>query len=70
MVIPIASLKPFFPPPSCVRVSLVFFFLFPVFIGVLLIYNVVLVSGIPYSESVIYVHVYPLFFRFFSHISH
>ena len=36
------------------------------FIGVQLIYNVVLVSAVQQSESVIYI--YPLFFRFFSHI--
>ena len=32
-------------------------------------YNVVLVS-IQQSESVIYIYIYPLFFRLFSHISY
>ena len=34
-----------------------------------MIYNVVLVSGVQQSESVIYVHISTLF-RFFSHIGH
>ena len=37
------------------------------FIGVELIYNVVLLYAVQQSESV---HIYPLFFRFFSHIGH
>ena len=36
------------------------------FIAVLLIFIVVLVSGIQQSESAVYMHIYPLFLRFFS----
>ena len=39
-----------------------------IFIGVQLIHNVVLVSGVPQNKSVIYIHVYS--FRFFSLIGH
>ena len=40
-------------------------------IGVWLIDNVVLVSGVQQSESInLYIRVYPLFFRFFSHVGH
>ena len=35
-----------------------------------MIYNVVLVSGGQQSESVMQIHIFMLFFRFFSHISH
>ena len=38
-----------------------FFSLFKIFIGVELIYNVVLVSGAKQSESVIHIHVSTLF---------
>ena len=31
---------------------------------------VVLVTGAQQSDSVIYIYIYPLFFRFFSHIGH
>ena len=46
----------------------ILFFFFPsfVFIGIELIYNVVLVSAVQQSESVLYL----FFFRFFSHIGH
>ena len=40
------------------------------FIGVKLICNVVLISGVQQSEPVIHIHKYTLFFRFFSHWSH
>jgi len=33
-----------------------------------LIYNVVLVSAVEQSESVIYIHLYPLFFIYFKNI--
>lgn len=52
-----------------------FIFILKLFIGVRLIYNVVLVSAIP-SDSLIHVLSWPtqyinlLFFRFFSHIGH
>ena len=42
------------PSPSCLRMQVVFFFSFLTFAGIQLIYNVVLVSGIQQSESVIY----------------
>ena len=35
-----------------------------------LIYNVVLISGVQQSESVIYIYMYPCFGGFFSHFSH
>ena len=38
-------------------------------IGVQLIYNVMLVSAVQKSESVLYI-MYPFLFRFFSHIDH
>ena len=43
-----------------------------IFVGVQLIYNVLLVPGVQKSESVIYIYIciYPLFFRFFPHIDH
>ena len=41
-----------------------------IFIGVKLICNVVLISGVQQSEPVIHIHKYTLFFRFFSHWSH
>ena len=44
------------------------------FIGVYLTYNVVLVSGVQESESVIFIHthtyIYPFLFRFFFHIGY
>ena len=40
------------------------------FIRVYFIYNVVLVSAVEQSESVIHIHVSTLFLRFFSHIGH
>ena len=40
------------------------------FIEVQLNYNVVLASGVQQSESVIYIYIYPLFFRFFPYIGH
>ena len=40
------------------------------FIRVYLIYNVVLVSAVEQSESVIHIHVSTLFLRFSSHIGH
>ena len=46
---------------------IILFFSFT-FIGVQLIYNVRLVSGVQQSDSV--THVYSLFFRFFSHIGY
>ena len=46
-----------------------FLYFLIIFIGVQLIYNVVLVSGVQQSESVV-IYMYPLFFRFFSHIGH
>lgn len=51
-----------------------FFFAFGVFlknnfIGVYLIYNIGLLSGVQQSGPVIHIHIYSLFsFRFFSHI--
>ena len=44
-------------------------FLKLIFIGVQLIYNVVLVSAVQQSESA-KLYIYPRFFRFFSHIGH
>ena len=41
-----------------------------IFFGIWLIYNVVLVTGVQKSESVIYIYIYPLFFRFFSYTGH
>ena len=38
------------------------------FIGKWLIYNVVLAPGIQQSESVLYLHIFTHFFRFFSHV--
>ena len=38
------------------------------FIAVELIYNVVLVSGVPQSDSLVCVYIYICLFRFFSHI--
>ena len=44
---------------------------FKIFIGIYMIYNVVLVLGVQQSESVIHMHISSsLFFRFFSHIGH
>ena len=40
-----------------------------IFNGVELIYNILLVSGVQQSESIIQIHI-PLFFRSCSHISH
>ena len=34
-----------------------------------MLYNVVLVSGVQHSDSVIHIHIF-FFFRFFSHIGH
>ena len=45
-------------------------FFFLIFIGVLLIYHVVLVSAVQQGEWVIHIHIYPLLFRFCSHIGH
>ena len=45
-----------------------FSFLKNIFIGVWLMYNVVIVSGVQQSESVIHIHISTLFFRFFSRI--
>ena len=39
------------------------------FIGVELIYNVVLVSGVQQSDSIIHIHIFILF-RLFSHIGY
>ena len=47
-----------------------FFFFLLIFIGVQLIYNVVLVSGVQQKVTQLYIYMYPLFFRFFSHIGH
>ena len=68
------SLLPFTPLPGCVLVSCCFFMLavydfmdwfllslFLIFIEVYLIYNVVLVSGIQQSDSVIHTHKSTLF---------
>ena len=41
-----------------------------IFVGVELIYNVVLVSAVQQSESVIHIYISALFFRFFCHIDH
>ena len=35
-----------------------------------MIYNVMLVSGVQQNDSVIHIHIYPFFFRFFSHIGY
>ena len=40
------------------------------YIGVELIYNVMLVSGVQQSDSVIHIFIYPFFFIFFSHIGY
>ena len=41
-----------------------------IFIGVQLLYNVVLVSAVQQNESVICIYISPLFFRFPSHLGH
>ena len=41
-----------------------------IFLGVLLLYNVMLVSAEQQSESVIHTHVSTLFFIFFPHVGH
>ena len=51
--------------------QLFFFFNKLIFIGVQLIYTAVLVSAVQQSESIIHIlYIYPLFFRFYSHIGH
>ena len=49
---------------KALRKRAVVFFLFVclIFIGIELIYNVVLVSGVPQSESVIHIHISVLFY--------
>ena len=46
-----------------------FCFFFKYFIGVSLIFNVVLVSAVQQSESVLHIHI-SLFLRFFTHLGH
>ena len=53
-----------------VRDSCSIYFFFIIFIGVSLIYNVVLVSSVQQNESIIHTHIPTLFFRLFSHIGH
>ena len=47
-----------------------FSFLIFIFIKVLFIYNVVFVSDVQQSDSVIYIYISPFFFRFISHIGY
>ena len=42
-------------------ISFVYLFIFKIFIGVELIYNVVLASGVQQSDSVIPIHIFILF---------
>ena len=39
-------------------------------IGVYLTYNVVLLSAMLQNESILHIHMYPFFYRFFFHINH
>ena len=63
-VIPQSSCQiPFLPPslPNILQALSLFFFLFLFYIGVCLIYSVVLVSDVQQSESVTHVHISILF---------
>ena len=53
--------------PFCTLSSDNVLLFFLIFIGVQLMYNV-LISGVQQSESVIHIHTYTLFLRLFSHI--
>ena len=46
--------------------DLFFFFL----IGILLIYNVILVSGVQQNDSIIHIHIYLFFFKLFSRLGY
>ena len=41
-----------------------------IFFGVYMIYSVVLISDTQQNKSIIYIYIYPLFFRLSSHIGH
>ena len=67
----IISSKPHKSSGTVTILSFHFFFFFLIFIVLLFIYNVVLVSALQHSESVIHILcIHPLFFRFFSRIGH
>ena len=55
--------------PQCTFFLVCFLLLFLIFVGVQLIYNIVLVSGVQQSDSVIHVHI-SIFVRFFSHVGY
>ena len=58
------------PNQMCIWSSYHFFLslsLFKIFIGIQLIYNVVLVSGVQQNESVTHIHIFTLFLILFPH---